>query len=58
MNTQSPSFDRDTNLCLRGLDDTDGPVVVVDDRPFGDDGGRVAVLIYDAGLRNMLVFDG
>jgi len=58
MNTRLPSFDQANHLFLGGLDDTDGPVVVVDDRPVGDDGGGIAVLVDDAGLRDMLVFDG
>ena len=55
---RSPTFDQATHLLLRGLDDTDGPVVVIDNRLVGGNRGGVAVLIDDACLRDVPVFDG
>ena len=50
MSTRSPPLDQTTHLFLGGLDDTDGPIVIVDDRAVGYDGCGIAVLIDDARL--------
>jgi len=47
-----------TDLFFGGPDNVIDPVDVVDDRPVGDDGGDITVLIDDACLWDVPVFDG
>ena len=57
MSIRLPLFGRATHLFLGSLNDVIVPVVNVDDRVVGDDGSGVAVLIENAGLRDVPVFD-
>jgi len=50
MSTTLARSERATDLFRGGLDDANGPVIVVDDRAVGKDGVDVSVLIDNACL--------